>query len=255
MSKSRLTLVAVMVAVLCAGPGSCIPEPGPGPGGGKAGVAVANDSTSAIVEFHVVASANKAADWGPNLLAAPILPGGQQTIAEVDAGDYDVLLATSDPGSKTDTNFDIYGVSLTGGINYEFGHTDQGPTLSSNQPPPPPVSADHFVGYWRGEYIPISGLPLGATCLQTSTYGNWCRRPHYIYLGPANAQGLRPRRTCSAPCGSGTCNPEGDWKYVGGGQITTGSGAPLYYYIDDDTIAFNAWGGSSFWTFDRVTCK
>ncbi len=250
MSKSRFALAAVMVAVLCVGSGQCTPESRV-PDAGKAGVAVANNSSSAIVAFHVVAGAKEATDWGPNLLTAAILPGSQQTVVDVAAGDYDVLLVASDPGPKADTNFDIYGVSLTGGINYEFGHTDQGPTLSSNQPPP--ASADHFVGYWRCDYIPIGALPLGYTC--TNIVGAYCRIPHYFYLGPINSQGMGPREICDGACGNGTCEPDGLWMYDGGRRITTSSGSPLFYYIDDNTISRSPIDASSWWTYKRVTCK
>ncbi len=236
MSKSRLTLVAVMVAVLCAGAGTCIPEPGPGPGGGKAGVAVANSSTSAIAEFHVVASSSKATDWGPNLLTAPILPGGQQTVVEVGEGDYDVLLVTADSGPKADTNYETLNVPFTGNVNYEFKFTDLKLTLSSDQPLP--TSGDFYVGYWSANVNPIA----------------------HMYFKPIVWQGMGPKQYCEGACGSFTCGHWGGWWFdLGanprGGLCWDGQSDQTIYFIDQNTIGLEMNGsGHLLSTFRRVEC-
>ncbi len=236
MAKSRLALVAVIVAVLCVGSGQCTPESRV-PDAGKAGVAVANNSSSAIAEFHVVASSSKATDWGPNLLAAPIPPGGQRTVAELAAGDYDVLLVAAASGAKADPNYETLNVPFTGNVNYEFKFTGQKLTLSSDQPLP--TSGDFYVGYWSANVNPIV---------------------HVHFKPIINSYGMGPKEYCEGACGSFTCGAWGGWWFdLGanprGGLCWDGQSNSILYFIDQNTIGLETVGsGHLLSTFRRVKC-
>src|SRR4051812_21532128 len=89
--RSFLFLTCFMIAALCscgpAYPPTPYPYVGAAPNGGT--LTVSNQSQSRLTQLHFTFSASAA--WGPNLLPT-ILSPGEQTVATLDCGTWDVLV-------------------------------------------------------------------------------------------------------------------------------------------------------------------